>query len=170
MLCSYQFARAIDGVFEASDEVIGAVESGVDFEKRIAHIYQLCRTAEQISFEFDALQGELEVEIAEGQRDAREKLLNNFDQEVIEKVRCVTMPNQPVPRRSRASGPAPHGSEGRGRQYVPGGTRPEARRQVEQPIMDAVAGRNSGWFDAKPRDRHRAFPKSSRERTSAAST
>ena len=79
--------RLFSGVFGASDEVLGAVESGVDFEKRIAAIYQKCRTPEQIQFEFDQLQGELETEIAEGQRDAREKLLNNFDQEVVERVR-----------------------------------------------------------------------------------
>ena len=79
--------RLFSGVFGASDEVLGAVESGVDFEKRIATIYQKCHTPEQIQFEFDQLQRELEVEIAEGQRDAREKLLNNFDQEVVERVR-----------------------------------------------------------------------------------
>ncbi len=79
--------RLFDGVFGASDEVLGAVESGVDFEKRIAAIYQQCRTPEQIQFEFDQLQRELETEIAEGQKDAREKLLDNFDQEVVEKVR-----------------------------------------------------------------------------------
>lgn len=79
--------RLFNGVFGASDEVLGAVESGVDFEKRIAGIYQKCRTPEQIQFEFDALQRDLETEIAEGQRDAREKLLNNFDQDVVEKVR-----------------------------------------------------------------------------------
>ena len=76
-----------DGVFGASDEVLGAMESGVDFEKRIASIYQKCRTPEQIEFEFDQLQKELETEITEGQQDAREKLLDNFDQEVVEKVR-----------------------------------------------------------------------------------
>ena len=79
--------RLFNGVFGASDEVLGAVESGVDFEKRIAAIYQQCRTPEQIQFEFDQLQHELEAEIVEGQRDAREKLLDNFDQEVVEKVR-----------------------------------------------------------------------------------
>jgi Superfamily II DNA/RNA helicases, SNF2 family len=79
--------RLFDGVFGASDEILGAVESGVDFEKRIATIYQKCRTQEQIEFEFNQLQKELEAEIAEGQKDAREKLLNNFDQEVVEKVR-----------------------------------------------------------------------------------
>jgi superfamily II DNA or RNA helicase len=79
--------RLFSGVFGASDEVLGAVESGVDFEKRIAAIYQKCRTPEQIQFEFDQLQRELDTEIAAGQRDAREKLLDNFDQEVVEKVR-----------------------------------------------------------------------------------
>jgi superfamily II DNA or RNA helicase len=79
--------RLFDGVFGASDEVLGAVESGVDFEKRIAGIYQQCRTTEQIQFEFDQLQLDLEAQISSGQRDAREKLLDNFDQEVVERVR-----------------------------------------------------------------------------------
>ena len=79
--------RLFNGVFGASDEVLGVVESGVDFEKRIASIYQKCRSPGQISFEFDALQSEMESEITGGQQDAREKLLNNFDIEVIEKVK-----------------------------------------------------------------------------------
>jgi superfamily II DNA or RNA helicase len=79
--------RLFNGVFGASDEVLGAVESGVDFEKRIAAIYQKCRSPQQIQFEFDQLQQELDTQISEGQRDAREKLLDNFDQEVVEKVR-----------------------------------------------------------------------------------
>lgn len=79
--------KLFHGIFGASDEVLGAVESGVDFEKRIAAIYQRCRSAQQIQLEFDLLQQELETDIAAGQRDAREKLLDNFDQEVIEKVR-----------------------------------------------------------------------------------
>ncbi|MGH8586557.1 MAG: SNF2-related protein, partial [Gammaproteobacteria bacterium] len=36
--------QLFSGVFGASDEVLGAVESGVDFEKHIAAIYQQCRT------------------------------------------------------------------------------------------------------------------------------
>ena len=79
--------RLFNGVFGASDEVLGAVESGVDFEKRIASIYQKCRTQEQIQFEFDQLQRDLETDITAGHLDAREKLLDNFDQEVVEKVR-----------------------------------------------------------------------------------
>ena len=82
--------RLFDGVFGASDEVLGAIESGVDFEKRIVSIYQKCRTPEQISFEFDQLQQDLELEIDDKRREAREQLLNNFDQEVVEKVRVVS--------------------------------------------------------------------------------
>src|SRR5439155_12679975 len=59
--------RLFNGVFGSSDEVLGAVESGVDFEKRIASIYQKCRTPQQIQFEFDQLQRELDTEIAAGQ-------------------------------------------------------------------------------------------------------
>ena len=79
--------KLFDGVFGASDEVIGAIESGVEFEKRIVGIYQRCRTTEQIEFQFDQLQQELESQIAQARSDASEQLLNNFDQEVIERVR-----------------------------------------------------------------------------------
>jgi superfamily II DNA or RNA helicase len=79
--------RLFNGVFGASDEVLGAIESGVDFEKRIVAIYQKCRTPEQISFEFDQLQHDLESEIDDKRKEAREQLLNNFDQEVVERVR-----------------------------------------------------------------------------------
>lgn len=82
--------KLFHGVFGSSDEVLGAVESGVDFEKRIASIYQKCRTPEQIRLEFDQLQQELDTEISQGKRDAREKLLDNFDQEVVEKVKVET--------------------------------------------------------------------------------
>jgi superfamily II DNA or RNA helicase len=79
--------RLFDGVFGASDEVLGVIQSGVDFEKRIVSIYQQCRTPEQIVFEFDKLQQDLESEIDEAKALAQERLLNNFDQEVVEKVR-----------------------------------------------------------------------------------
>jgi superfamily II DNA or RNA helicase len=79
--------KLFDGVFGASDEVIGAVEAGVDFEKRIVAIYQQCRTTEQIEFQFDQLQQELELQITQARNDASEQLLNNFDQDVIDRVR-----------------------------------------------------------------------------------
>ncbi len=82
--------RLFNGVFGASDEVLGAIESGVDFEKRIVAIYQKCRTPQQISFEFDQLQKDLETEIDDKRKEAREQLLNNFDQEVVEKLRVTS--------------------------------------------------------------------------------
>ena len=80
--------RLFNGVFGASDEVLGAVESGCGFRKtHCCHLSAMSLTPEQIQFEFDQLQKDLETDIAEGQQDAREKLLDNFDQEVVEKVR-----------------------------------------------------------------------------------
>lgn len=75
------------GVFGASDEVLGSIESGIDFEKRIAGIYQSCRTTEEINTAFDALQKEMEGDIQDGLKDARQKLLENFDSEVHEKLK-----------------------------------------------------------------------------------
>ncbi|NCD32875.1 MAG: DEAD/DEAH box helicase [Spartobacteria bacterium] len=75
------------GVFGASDEVLGAIGSGVDFEKRIVEIYQSCRTPEQIQFAFDQLQAELGTEIDETIKDTRKKLLEHFDSEVAEKLK-----------------------------------------------------------------------------------
>lgn len=79
--------QLFSGVFGASDEVLGAIESGVDFEKRIAAIYQQCRTHEEIKERFDRLQLELEFEIQEAMQNTRKQLLENFDQEVHEKLR-----------------------------------------------------------------------------------
>lgn len=79
--------KLFDGVFGASDEVLGTIEAGVDFEKRIAQIYQQCRTQKQIQESFDALQMQLEEQIDKGMQDTRQKLLENFDEEVHEKLR-----------------------------------------------------------------------------------
>jgi len=75
------------GVFGASDEVLGSIESGVDFEKRIAAIYQTCRTEDEINTAFDSLQQEMDFSIQENMGDAKQKLLENFDAEVHEKLR-----------------------------------------------------------------------------------
>ena len=80
--------QLFEGVFGASDEVLGAIETGVDFEKRIADIYQRCRKTEEIKTAFDQLQLELSFEINEAMTQTRRKLLENFDDEVREKLRC----------------------------------------------------------------------------------
>src|SRR5579871_797255 len=79
--------QLFEGVFGASDEVLGSLESGVDFEKRIADIYQRCRQPAEIQAAFDQLQRELSLEINEAMTHTRRKLLENFDDEVREKLR-----------------------------------------------------------------------------------
>lgn len=79
--------QLFSGVFGASDEILGSIESGVDFEKRIADIYQQCRTEDEIQVSFDQLQKDLDAEINEEMQSARQKLLENFDEEVHEKLR-----------------------------------------------------------------------------------
>jgi len=79
--------KLFEGVFGASDEVLGAIESGVDFEKRIGMIYQQCRQTTEIIAAFDQLQLELSLEINEAMSQTRQKLLENFDDEVREKLK-----------------------------------------------------------------------------------
>ncbi|WP_163098126.1 SNF2-related protein [Acidithiobacillus ferrianus] len=85
-LLSQKF-QLFEGVFGASDEVLGAIGSGVDFERRIADIYQNCREPEEIKSSFEQLQLDLSGEITEAMVKTRQVLLENFDEEVQEKLR-----------------------------------------------------------------------------------
>lgn len=79
--------QLFNGVFGASDEVLGAIGNGIDFEKRIAQIYQLCRSPKEIKEAFDALQKELQEQISDKMLKARTTLLENFDESVKQKLR-----------------------------------------------------------------------------------
>lgn len=79
--------KLFEGVFGASDGVLGAIEGGINFEQRISQIYQECRSSQQIKESFDKLQGELEESISQGMNSAKKKLLENFDEEVHEKLK-----------------------------------------------------------------------------------
>ncbi|MBN1621614.1 MAG: DEAD/DEAH box helicase family protein [Endomicrobiales bacterium] len=79
--------KLFSGVFGASDEVLGSIESGVDFEKRIAEIYQKCRFPEEIEAEFAALRSELEEKIDVRMVKTRKKVFENLDEEVHEKLK-----------------------------------------------------------------------------------
>jgi ERCC4-related helicase len=75
------------GVFGASDEVLGRIEGGLDFEKRILQIYDTCRHPEQIEAAFNALQTELEEVIADRIKDTQTQLLENFDEDVHDRLK-----------------------------------------------------------------------------------
>lgn len=79
--------QLFDGVFGASDEILGTIGSGVDFEKRIAGIYQECRNPEEIAQSFENLQSELSAEINEAMLNTRNLLMNNFDENVLYRIK-----------------------------------------------------------------------------------
>ncbi len=79
--------QLFEGVFGASDEVLGAIGSGIDFEQRIADIYQNCRDVNEIKNSFEQLQRELSGEINDAMVKTRQILLDHFDEQVQEKLR-----------------------------------------------------------------------------------
>jgi hypothetical protein len=79
-----------DGVFGASDEILGALESGVDFEKRVLEIYQSCRLPEEINTAFDALRKDLETRIDQRMMETRAMLIERFDGDVRKKLRVAS--------------------------------------------------------------------------------
>lgn len=77
------------GVFGASDEVLGSITSGVDFEKRLTDIYKQCRTKEEITKAFDQLQEEFKDEIDSKVKKTQEQLFQNFDAQVVQKLKTT---------------------------------------------------------------------------------
>jgi len=67
--------------------VLGSIESGVDFEKRILAIYQECRTTEEIDAAFQALQAEMDEQIRSRLDDTRRTLFEHFDEDVHQRLR-----------------------------------------------------------------------------------
>lgn len=76
-----------DGLFGASDEVLGTIEEGGDFERRVAQILKTCRTDAEIASAFDTLQRELAAPISSKMAEARQQLLEHFDVDVHERLR-----------------------------------------------------------------------------------
>lgn len=73
-----------DGLFGSSDEILGALESGLDFEKKILEIYQSCKTPEEYDRAFNELQLKLKDMISATTLEYRKLLLENADQSVAE--------------------------------------------------------------------------------------
>ena len=71
-----------DGLFGSSDEILGALESGLDFEKKILGIYQSCKTPEEYDKAFTELQDKLKKTISTTTLEYRKLILENTDQTV----------------------------------------------------------------------------------------
>jgi superfamily II DNA or RNA helicase len=85
--------RLFSGVFGASDDVLGAIEKGVDFERKVLEIVQSCRSDAEVAEAFQKLEDELQASIDADMLDARNKVLENMDQDV---VRLLQQRNQEI--------------------------------------------------------------------------
>lgn len=75
-----------DGVFGASDEVLGMLTEGVDFEREVLRIVQQCRSTEEANREFDELSARIQDSIDSDIALARAKVLEHFDEDVVTKL------------------------------------------------------------------------------------
>lgn len=83
--------QLFSGIFGASDEVLGAIGSGVDLERRIAEIYQRCRDPQAIRESFEQLQLDLAGEINEAMVRTRDILFEHFDEKVLDKIKTSSV-------------------------------------------------------------------------------
>jgi superfamily II DNA or RNA helicase len=76
-----------EGLFGVSDDALGAMADGIDFEKRVLAILKSCRTDVEIEQAFNKLQVELEEVITARMTKARQQLFDHFDADVHDRLR-----------------------------------------------------------------------------------
>ncbi len=137
-----------DGVFGSSDEILGALGSGIDFEKRVLDIYQSCRSGDEIDSAFAALRADLDERIEARLAAARALLFERFDGEVRGKLRLAEQKAREAMARREAEEDALVQAVFDGEAPPPepepskGGTRSRARRaRLAQAAAEAVRAR-----------------------------
>lgn len=75
-------------VFGASDEVLGAIEDGLDFEKTISNILNSSRTDEEIDKAFKLLEEQYATEISAEMASAKAKVFDNLDPHVQDRLKA----------------------------------------------------------------------------------
>lgn len=73
--------------FGASNDVLGAIENGIDFERTISDILNTCRTDDEINHRFEQLQEQFKDEIATEQHAARARIFDGLDPHVQDRFR-----------------------------------------------------------------------------------
>ncbi len=76
-----------ESVFGASDEVLGTIEDGLDFEKNIAAILNSCKTSEEINAAFQELEAQYSDEITKEMAQAKSKVFDNLDPNVQDRLK-----------------------------------------------------------------------------------
>lgn len=73
--------------FGASNDVLGAIENGIDFERTISDILNTCRTDDEITQRFERLQEQFKDEIATEHQAARARIFDGLDPHVQDRFR-----------------------------------------------------------------------------------
>ncbi|MBL8087447.1 MAG: DEAD/DEAH box helicase family protein [Chthonomonas sp.] len=77
-----------ESVFGASDEVLGAIEDGLDFEKAISNILSRCKTSDEIDQAFKELEQQYATEISSEMANAKAKVFDNLDPHVQDRLKA----------------------------------------------------------------------------------
>jgi ERCC4-related helicase len=77
-----------ESVFGASDEVLGAIEDGFDFEKKISEILNTSRSDADIDAAFKALETQFATEITTEMAAAKSKVFDNLDPNVQDRLKA----------------------------------------------------------------------------------
>lgn len=80
--------QLFSSVFGASDEVLGAVEDGLDFEKRISEILNHCKTEGEIDAAFKQLEDQFAGEISKEMANAKDKIFDHLDPHVQDRLKA----------------------------------------------------------------------------------
>ncbi len=137
-----------ESVFGASDEVLGAIEDGLDFEKTISNILTNCRTADELDAAFRKLEAEYAGEISSEMAKAKAKVFDNLDPHVQDRLKAYDTESGEVLNKferlllavTRFGLDGSATFEGDGRQFV----------LHESPVADAATGRY--YFKSQPLD------------------
>jgi superfamily II DNA or RNA helicase len=76
-----------EGLFGASDQVLGSIESGIDFEKKVLAVVQSCRNETEVRQAFEQLESELEDQIKADMAETRQQLFDIFDASIVDMLR-----------------------------------------------------------------------------------
>jgi superfamily II DNA/RNA helicase len=79
--------QLFEGVFGASDQVLGVVGDGIDFEARVLAIVQKARNDEEVKAAFDQLQAELDESIRADMAAARKTAIDHLDTTVVQRLK-----------------------------------------------------------------------------------
>ena len=79
--------QLFEGVFGASDQVLGVVGDGIDFEARVLAIVRKARDDEEVRAAFDELQAELDESITADMAAARKTAIDHLDTTVVQRLK-----------------------------------------------------------------------------------